>query len=123
MGMPSNLGIIFGHYVLDEMIFFYFMIQPNISAQNTKFFILSFNITFTFILMLKYTYNRIIPILTASDKIVITNAQAAKNHCTLHTDNGSSIPANNTIVEHGIKILVINKSARATFTIKVFPVK
>lgn len=72
--------------------------------------------------MIHLKYN-LLKILTANDKTVITNAQAAKNHCTLHTDNVSSVPANNTIVEHGIKILVINKSARATFTIKVFPVK
>lgn len=49
------------------------------------------------------------------------NAQAAKNHCTLQTANGSSIPANKTIVEAGIKMLVTNKSARATFTINALP--
>lgn len=60
-------------------------------------------------------------ILTAKDKTVIKNAQAAKNHWTLHTANGSSIPANKTIVEAGIKMLVTNKSASATFTINALP--
>lgn len=55
--------------------------------------------------------------------MVTKNEQAAKNHCTLQTGNDSSIPANKTIVEAGINMLVTNKSARATFTINAFPVK
>lgn len=53
--------------------------------------------------------------------MVTNNEQAAKNHCTLHTANSSSIPANKTIVEAGIKMLVTNKSASATFTINALP--
>lgn len=63
-------------------------------------------------------------ILTANDRIVTKNAQAAQNHCTLQIANDdSSIPASKTITEAGINTLETNKSANATLTINAFPVK
>lgn len=60
--------------------------------------------------------------LTNSDRTLTMKAQAAKYHCTLHTDILSSlIPANSTIVDAGIKTLVITKSANAIFTRNALP--
>lgn len=62
-------------------------------------------------------------VLTANDKTVTRNAHAAKNHCTRQTEsNGSSMPANRTMVEAGIRMLVTKRSARATLTINALPV-
>lgn len=61
-------------------------------------------------------------LLTANDKIVTKNAQAAKNHCTLQTAiEDSSKPASNIITEVGIKILDTKISANATLTINALP--
>ena len=63
-------------------------------------------------------------LLTANDKIVTKNAQAAKNHWILQMPKVDSlIPASNTITEAGIKILDTNKSAKATLTINALPRK
>ena len=75
-----------------------------------------------------YTFRicyKIIELLTAKVKTLTKNEQAAKNHWNLHTSLESSIlmPANKTIVDAGINILVINKSASAIFTINAFPAK
>lgn len=61
-------------------------------------------------------------LLTAKESIVTKNAQAAKNHCTLHISlDVSSNPASNTMQDVGIKILDTNKSANATLTINALP--
>lgn len=61
-------------------------------------------------------------LLTAKEKIVTKNAQAAKNHCTLQMSfDVSSKPASKTTTDVGIKILETNKSANATLTINASP--
>lgn len=61
-------------------------------------------------------------LLTAKEKIVTKNAQAAKNHCTLQMSfDVSSKPASKTTTDVGIKILETNKSANATLTINALP--
>lgn len=65
-------------------------------------------------------------LLTAKERIVTKNAQAAKNHCTLHISfpiafDVSSNPASKTMQDVGIKILDTNKSANATLTINALP--
>lgn len=62
-------------------------------------------------------------LLTTKEKIVTRNAQDAKNHCILHTAMFGFISAKRIMVEAGIRILVINKSAKAIFPINAFPVK
>lgn len=61
-------------------------------------------------------------LLTAKERIVTRNAQAAKNHCTLQISfDVSSKPASKTTTDVGIKMLDTNKSANATLTINVLP--
>lgn len=73
---------------------------------------------------LLFSYQIKLFLLTASDKIVTKNAQAAKNHCTLQIAiDDSSNPASNTTTEVGIKILDTNISANATLTINALPEK
>lgn len=61
-------------------------------------------------------------LLTAKERIVTKNAQAAKNHCTLQISfDVSSNPASKTTTDVGIKMLDTNKSANATLTINAFP--
>uniref|UniRef100_A0A1B0GQ07 Uncharacterized protein n=1 Tax=Phlebotomus papatasi TaxID=29031 RepID=A0A1B0GQ07_PHLPP len=61
--------------------------------------------------------------LTESERTLTRNAHAARNHWNLQTDRESSIPAKRRIVDDGIRRLVTRRSARATLTIKAFPVK
>lgn len=60
-------------------------------------------------------------ILTANERIVTKNAQAAQNHCILHIVNVASTPANKTITDEKINTLDTNKSASATLAIKALP--
>lgn len=61
-------------------------------------------------------------LLTAKERIVTKNAQAAKNHCTLQISlDVSSNPASKTTTDVGIKMLDTNKSANATLTINALP--
>lgn len=63
-------------------------------------------------------------LLTAKERIVTKNAQAAKNHCTLQISfDVSSNPASKTTTDVGIKMLDTNKSANATLTINALPGK
>lgn len=63
-------------------------------------------------------------LLTAKERIVTKNAQAAKNHCTLQIsiDVSSKLPSI-TMTDVGIKILDTNKSANAMLTINALPVE
>ena len=66
----------------------------------------------------------VVGLLTAKERIVTKNAQAAKNHCTLQMSFDVSLkPANNTTTDVGNKMLLINKSANATLTINALPGK
>lgn len=61
-------------------------------------------------------------LLTAKERIVTKNAQAAKNHCTLQISfDVSSNPASKTTTDVGIKMLETNKSLSATDTINALP--
>lgn len=62
-------------------------------------------------------------LLTAKERIVTKKEVAAKNHCTLQMSFVSSKPASSTTTDVGIKILDTNKSANATLTIKLLPLK
>lgn len=63
-------------------------------------------------------------LLTANDRIVTKNAQAAQNHCTLHIAKvASSTPANRTMTDAGINTLDTNKSANATLAMNALPGK
>lgn len=63
-------------------------------------------------------------LLTAKERIVTKNAQAAKNHCTLQISFEVSLkPAKIMITDVGIKMLLIIKSANATLTINALPGK
>lgn len=63
-------------------------------------------------------------LLTAKERIVTKNAQAAKNHCTLQISfDVSSKPASKTTTDVGSKMLLTNKSANATLTINALPGK
>lgn len=67
---------------------------------------------------------QIFGLLTAKERIVTKNAQAAKNHCTLQISfDVSSNPASKTTTDVGIKMLDTNKSANATLTINALPGK
>jgi hypothetical protein len=64
-------------------------------------------------------------LLTANDKTLTKNAQAARNHWNLHTDNGISSSslciANKLTIEMGMTTIVTIKSVNPTFTIRLLP--
>lgn len=60
-------------------------------------------------------------LLTANERIVTKNAQAAQNHCILHIANVASTPANKTITDENINTLDTNRSASATLAMNALP--
>ena len=90
--------------------------ENNFEAQINNFYFLCFNQW----LSIKNH------LLTAKVKTLTKNAQTAKNHCALQTDNGATssslLIASKLMIDMGITKIVTNKSVNPILTIRLFPV-